>query len=114
LLFWSEAGYFDAEAIRKPLLHLWSLGVEEQFYLFWPMLLLGLRKLPARYLKMALLALSVASFLLNVSQVYALGDSVAAFYSPVTRLWELAAGGLLAIHWSDATPDYCKLASIRP
>lgn len=39
MILWSEAGYFDAEAIRKPLLHLWSLGVEEQFYLFWPLLL---------------------------------------------------------------------------
>src|SRR5580698_1011099 len=58
LLFWSEAGYFDAEALRKPLLHLWSLGVEEQFYLFWPLLLLGLRPLPDRYLKSAIWALA--------------------------------------------------------
>ena len=39
VLFWREAGYFDKEAITKPLLHLWSLGVEEQFYFVWPLLL---------------------------------------------------------------------------
>ena len=44
LLLWSEAGYFDVAASLKPLLHLWSLGVEEQFYLFWPLLLVVSRK----------------------------------------------------------------------
>src|ERR1700683_2698817 len=39
ILFWSQAGYFDTEAAIKPLLHLWSLGIEEQFYLLWPLLL---------------------------------------------------------------------------
>ena len=42
VFFWQEAGYFDTEAITKPLLHTWSLGVEEQFYAVWPMLLVGL------------------------------------------------------------------------
>ena len=42
LFFWQEAGYFDAGALSKPLLHTWSLGVEEQFYLLWPALLIGL------------------------------------------------------------------------
>ena len=40
VLLWSESGYFDSVAETKPLLHLWSLAVEEQFYIFWPLLLL--------------------------------------------------------------------------
>lgn len=44
LVLWSEAGYFDAAAETKPLLHLWSLGIEEQFYILWPALLLLARK----------------------------------------------------------------------
>ena len=48
LLLWSEAGYFDVAASLKPLLHLWSLGVEEQFYLFWPLLLVVSRKAQSR------------------------------------------------------------------
>lgn len=47
-VFYFESGYWDATAELKPLLHLWSLGVEEQFYLFWPGLLLLLYKLPQR------------------------------------------------------------------
>jgi peptidoglycan/LPS O-acetylase OafA/YrhL len=46
LLLWSEVGYFDVAAETKLLLHLWSLGVEEQFYLCWPLLLLLLKKFP--------------------------------------------------------------------
>jgi peptidoglycan/LPS O-acetylase OafA/YrhL len=46
LLLWSEVGYFDVAAETKPLLHLWSLGIEEQFYLCWPLLLLLLKKFP--------------------------------------------------------------------
>ena len=37
---WLQSGYFDVESAKKPLLHLWSLGIEEQFYLFWPLLLM--------------------------------------------------------------------------
>lgn len=93
LVFWSEAGYFDSSAETKPLLHLWSLGIEEQFYILWPLLLwLGWKcKLN---LGLITVALAAASFALNVHGLQA--DPVATFFSPQTRFWELLCGGLLA------------------
>jgi peptidoglycan/LPS O-acetylase OafA/YrhL len=92
-LFWQESGYFDASAVTKPLLHLWSLAVEEQFYLIWPALLL-LGNACRRRTDVAILTVLVFSFLISVAT--AQHDQPAAFYSPLCRLWELAAGGLLA------------------
>jgi peptidoglycan/LPS O-acetylase OafA/YrhL len=93
LLYWREAGYFDPGALSKPLLHLWSLGVEEQFYLVWPLLLLLLRRREARTSGI-LGALSAISFIYCCVASY--HDPVAAFYSPLSRLWELGVGGVLA------------------
>jgi peptidoglycan/LPS O-acetylase OafA/YrhL len=93
LLLWSEAGYFDRSSETKPLLHLWSLGIEEQFYAVWPLFLwLAWKSRVSLLATMA--ALAVVSFWLNVKTVGP--NAVAAFYAPYTRLWELAAGGLLA------------------
>jgi peptidoglycan/LPS O-acetylase OafA/YrhL len=93
LVLWSEAGYFDTVSEAKPLLHLWSLGIEEQFYLLWPALLYLTWR--ARLSPLALVViLFAASFLLNVVQVRT--DEVSTFYSPLTRLWELLLGGALA------------------
>jgi peptidoglycan/LPS O-acetylase OafA/YrhL len=92
-LFWNEAGYFDKSAETKPLLHIWSLGVEEQFYIVWPLLLYltWKRKIGSLTLIMVLL---VSSFVLNVRTI---GSDVAAdYYSPLTRFWELLAGAILA------------------
>jgi len=92
-LFWKEAGYFDAASDTKPLLHLWSLGVEEQFYLFWPAFVYLAWKSRVPHLVIVTLLLAT-SFVVNVVQVRS--DQVAAFYSPLTRLWELLLGGALA------------------
>ncbi|HEX4049935.1 MAG TPA: acyltransferase family protein [Steroidobacteraceae bacterium] len=98
LLFWREAGYFDTQASAKPLLHLWSLGVEEQFYITWPILIvLAFRR--ARILPWVLGIGIAASFLLNVV-LTSLAPS-AAFYLPFGRYWELLAGAALA-YWSAA------------
>lgn len=94
LLLWRQSGYFDPAADTKPLLHLWSLGIEEQFYIVWPVVCLFLwrqRRHAVRWLG----ALLVASFLLNVALLAA--NPVEVFYWPVTRFWELLAGGLLAL-----------------
>jgi peptidoglycan/LPS O-acetylase OafA/YrhL len=93
IVFWREAGYFDSAAELKPLLHLWSLGVEEQYYLVWPLLLFLLRGSPRRMLAM-IAALTAASFAANIWLTPE--RPWAAFYLPVTRFWELLAGALLA------------------
>lgn len=93
LLLWTESGYFDTAAEFKPLLHLWSLGIEEQYYLVWPLLLFLLRRHVRRILWMVLL-IAVGSFALNVWVVNR--DASAAFYLPPTRFWELMIGSVLA------------------
>ncbi len=94
IVLWNEAGYFDSAAELKPLLHLWSLGIEEQFYVLWPVLLwLALKKTPASALLLTAV-LAGASLLWNVSTV--VSHPVATFYSPQTRVWELLCGALLA------------------
>ncbi|MBK0397897.1 acyltransferase family protein [Limibaculum sp. M0105] len=94
ILLWLEAGYFDIDAARKPFLHLWSLGVEEQFYIFWPVLLAATWRL-ARGRVAVVVTIGLASFAANLMLV--LSDPDGAFYLPVTRFWELLAGGGLAI-----------------
>ncbi len=93
LLLFKESGYFDLRGQLKPLLHLWSLGVEEQFYLAWP-LLLFLSYYARRTQLLAMIGLACVSFFINVWTVK--GHAVAAFYMPQARLWELAVGGILA------------------
>lgn len=99
LVLWTEAGYFDQASASKPLLHLWSLGIEEQFYLAWPLLLWAAwrARLP---LMPFIVGTAVVSFLINLH--HQAGNPTAAFYSPLSRGWELMIGGMLA-HWSSAS-----------
>src|SRR6266849_2672754 len=92
-LLWRESGYFDLAAELKPLLHLWSLGVEEQFYLLWPVLLFTLvkRRLPVSQI---ILSLLIFSFALNV--LFVRNHAASVFYLFPTRFWELMAGAVLA------------------
>lgn len=92
-VLWSESGYFDNAASTKPLLHLWSLGIEEQFYIFWPLILWFGRRQKTKLLVISIL-LCVLSFALNLYGMKK--DVVATFYSPQTRAWELLSGGVLA------------------
>ena len=91
--YWAQVGYFDTAADTKPLLHLWSLGIEEQFYILWPVILLLAWKRRANLLAVAAL-LALASFLANVGGIAHYPS--ATFYSPASRAWELLLGAGLA------------------
>jgi peptidoglycan/LPS O-acetylase OafA/YrhL len=90
--FWFQSGYFSPDAHSFPLLHLWSLGVEEQFYIVWPLVLLLLRRRPDRIFA-AILVIAALSFLLNILTI---DHHEANFYSPLTRAWELMLGAAVA------------------
>ena len=96
---WRESGYFDVAAEKKPLMHLWSLAVEEQFYLFFPFLVwLAYRlSMPLVWL---IGSLCLLSFVANVLGVYFF-DPKLAFLSSMTRFWELMVGALLALKYNE-------------
>jgi peptidoglycan/LPS O-acetylase OafA/YrhL len=91
---WIGVGYFTPDAEVKPLLHTWSLAVEEQFYLFFPFLLLALKRLARHSIVPAILLLAGFSFALSVYCSYRYPS--ANFYLLPTRAWELLIGSFLA------------------
>ena len=112
LVLWNESGYFDSGSDFKPLLHLWSLGIEEQFYIVWPVILWLVANRRKGYIS-AILILAISSFALNVWAVADQPD--AAFYSPMTRFFEILVGALLAhaaVFRDHATIDRSALRSV--
>jgi peptidoglycan/LPS O-acetylase OafA/YrhL len=97
----TQLGYFAPDATENPLLHLWSLGIEEQFYIFWPPLLRVLSGSKRRWFWIA--AIAAASF--GVSLMIFFGYKEWSFYSPISRAWELLAGGMVANRYVDH-PEY--------
>lgn len=93
LVLWKESGYFDTSAELKPLLHLWSLGVEEQFYIFFPLLLLLIRR--TRISRTAVISFFLCSSLI-ASVIITVKSPAGAFYNPLTRIWEILIGVLVA------------------
>src|SRR3569623_1280478 len=88
-----QQDYFAPSAELNPLLHIWSLGVEEQFYLVWPLILMVLAR---RRAAIAIaVGLAVLSFFVNIMQ--SASDPVSAFFLPFSRFWELGAGAVLAL-----------------
>lgn len=96
IYFWRDTNYFARASEEKPLLHLWTLSVEEQFYIFFPLLLVLLALRP-RALLPVLWTLVLASLLANVYLIK-IGGASPAFYLLPTRAWELGAGALVALH----------------
>ncbi|HEX7873799.1 MAG TPA: acyltransferase family protein [Sphingobium sp.] len=95
VFFWEQAGYFDGDAHYKPLLHTWSLAVEEQFYIVYPLLLVLLRRRLPGHARRVILSLATASFAASVVMMQV--DPSAAFYLTPFRMWELLLGALLAL-----------------
>jgi len=108
VVLWSEHGYFDGPSELKPLLHLWSLGVEEQFYLVWPMLVWWWWRRDVRWTVAITLVVAI-SFAINLI-VVADGAATSAFFLPHTRLWQLGAGALLASLARDGVPFRSSIA----
>ena len=97
--FWWQSGYFDHAAVEKPLLHTWSLAVEEQFYLALPLILWGWvkwRRGQTSGLAVVLFTIALASFGLCVWLMRSQHSSAAFFMSP-PRAWEFLLGGLIAL-----------------
>ena len=100
-LFWQDSGYFDAHAIEKPLLHLWSLGVEEQFYILWPFLAYMFVRF--RWSLSALITtIIILSFVVNILLVHY--EPIAGFFLPFGRFWQLLFGAYIA--WCEFNKDH--------
>lgn len=92
-VLWNEAGYFDRQSFEKPLLHLWSLAIEEQFYIVWPLLLGLVFKNKWNFL----IPVFILLFFSFITNIYLTNSSeISAFYAPWSRFWELMVGCLLA------------------
>lgn len=95
IFFFSEVGYFDLSAHAKPLLHTWSLGIEEQFYILWPLMLALVGAGRTRLQRGMVIGVSLIS--LVVADAMVRTDMAAAFYLLPARAWELGLGGMLAV-----------------
>lgn len=94
--FWRDANYFSRVAEEKPLLHIWSLGVEEQFYVIFPLLLLLLARKTKAWASICIAGLCIGSLIVNVFALK-FDAYLPAFYLLPARAWELGAGALIAL-----------------
>jgi peptidoglycan/LPS O-acetylase OafA/YrhL len=109
VLFYWKTGYFNEEVGFRPLLHTWSLAVEEQFYVTFPLLLVLLSRLGRRAMLRNICLLFAASFYASVAEVR--HNPGAAFYLIWYRAWELLAGAIVAFRILPGVPDK-RLASL--
>lgn len=96
VFFWKASGYFEPSALTKPLLHTWSLAVEEQFYIIMPVFLGVCWRYAPRVLRPTIAIAAAGSLALSVAAMTA--APTAAFFLLPTRAWELLAGSLLALY----------------
>lgn len=109
ILFWSQSGYFDGAAELKPLLHTWSLAVEEQYYLLFPVFLMCVWRFGRQRVLLLLIIGLVIS--LSIAQWAALNAPSANFYLLPTRIWELLIGVLAAFFL--LTQDRLELSRVK-
>lgn len=107
IFFWQHSNYFDAATELKPLLHIWSLGVEEQFYLFFPIVLMLVWHMGRKWIVVLLVIGSLLS--LALSQYGASVRPVATFFLLPTRGWELAMGSLIALYLHETVRDNARV-----
>ena len=101
--FWTEDSYWAPESILKPFLHTWSLGVEEQFYLFMPVLLLFIIKQKLRRVRYVFLTLTILSLI--ASHYMSIWDTQSSFYLLPFRAWELLIGASIATLGEEKLPN---------
>jgi len=109
VLFWAESGYFEAASELKPLLHTWSLGVEEQYYLVFPLFLMVVWRYARKHLLGVLILLAILS--LAIAQWGVFYKPEAAFFLLPMRGWELAIGAIVAVFCSDNKPQFISITS---
>ena len=107
--FWRDGNYFETTAELKPLLHTWSLAVEEQYYLFFPIFLTVILRAGLRWI--FLLLSTVAASSLVLAQVLSSHSPVANFFLLPTRAWELAIGALVACHLRRSSSERIPVAA---
>lgn len=115
-------GYFDSATEENPLLHFWSLGVEEQFYLVWPLLIILAHNYQKRFwsetslrlrIGINLMIVGMLSFLFTEYLILVRNNSQDAFYLTHPRAWELAAGGILGVFATNINKFILRLSKLQ-
>ncbi|MBT9234964.1 acyltransferase family protein [Pseudomonas inefficax] len=106
IYFYLNSGYFDASSEESPLLHMWSLGVEEQFYIFFPLIVIALLSRSRRIAFFGIAAIFVASFIFCLFMAF--HDPMFGFYMFPMRAWELGVGCLLAFSIGSSASAYLR------
>ena len=110
-LYLEQGNYFQKDAVLSPLLHIWSLSIEQQFYILFPLIVLFCRKIKQN----PLIVFFVLVLLSMAANIYlALYNPAASYYLPHARFWELAAGSCLGIHVSVNRQKYPPPRNIPP
>jgi peptidoglycan/LPS O-acetylase OafA/YrhL len=107
-VLWQESGYFDTQSMLKPLLHLWSLSVEIQFYIFWPLILLLTYQFKFNVVKVTMSVFCI-SLLLNL--LFLEKDAIGAFFLSFNRFWEFQIGAMCALFIQQYSSFYERLSS---